>query len=126
MTLRTSVFLTILVFCGLVCVYAADVSGKWTAEFESGVGPQKYMYDLKVENGKITGTASANVGGTDMESKITEGTVEGDNVSFVESLDYQGMPLTITYKGTIAGDEMKLERDVGGQSDGTITLKRVK
>jgi hypothetical protein len=126
MVLRTSVVLTVLVLCGLVCVYAADVSGKWTAEFESGVGPQKYIYELKVEDGKITGKASVNVGGADMESKITEGTVEGDKVSFVESLDYQGMPLTISYKGTISGDEMKLERDVGGQSDGIITLKRAK
>ena len=91
MVIRTSVVLAVLVFCGLLCVYAADVSGKWTAEFESGVGPQKYMYELKVENGKITGKASVNVGGTDMESKITEGTVEGDNVSCVAAAYQSGV-----------------------------------
>ena len=126
MRLRLGVVLVAVVLCSLICAYAADVAGKWTSEFESQVGPQKYTFELKVENGKITGTASVNVGGTDMASKITGGTIEGDKVTLVESLDYQGMDLAINYKGTISGDEMKLERDVGGQSDGTITLKRVK
>ena len=61
-----------------------------------------------------------------MDSKITDGKIEGEKISFSESLDYQGMPLTIEYKGTIEKDEIKVERDVGGQSDGTITLKRAK
>ena len=126
MALRTSVVLAVLVVCGLVCVYAADISGKWTSEFESQVGPQKYTYEFKVEGKKITGKASVNVEGSDLESEITEGTIEGDKISFVENLDYNGMPLTIQYTGTVSGDEIKVERDVGGQSDGIITLKRAK
>jgi hypothetical protein len=126
MVRRSSMFLMVLVLCSLVCLWAADISGKWKAEFESGVGAQKYTFEFKVEAGKITGTATANVAGTDMKSKITDGKIEGDKISFSESLDYNGQALAIEYKGTVSGDEIKVARDVGGQSDGTITLKRVK
>jgi len=45
-------------------------------------------------------------------TEITEGTVNGDDISFVENLDYMGMPLRIVYKGKIAGDEIKFTRTV--------------
>jgi hypothetical protein len=126
MKLRTGVVLAVVILCGLVCAFAADVSGKWTAEFDSQVGLQKYTYDLKVDGKNITGTASANIAGTDMTSKIVEGTIDGDKVSFVENLDYNGMELKIEYKGTISGDEMNLSRTVAGQPGETFTAKRAK
>lgn len=126
MVRRTSVLLMVLIACSIVCLCAADIAGKWKAEFESGVGAQKYTFEFKVEKGKITGTASVNIAGTDMKSTITDGKIDGDKISFSESLDYNGSPLPIEYKGTISGDEIKVAREVQGQSDGTITLKRVK
>jgi hypothetical protein len=126
MVRRTSIFLMVLVACSLVCLYAADISGKWKSEFESGVGAQKYTFEFKVEKGKITGSTVADIAGAESKGKITDGKIEGDKISFSESLDYNGSPLAIEYKGTISGDEIKVARDVGGQSDGTITLKRVK
>jgi hypothetical protein len=36
------------------------------------------------------------------ESEITEGKVNGDDISFVENADFQGMPIRIVYKGKIA------------------------
>ena len=126
MSLRTSVVLAILILCSLVCVYAADISGKWTAEFDSQVGLQKYTYEFTVEGTTFNGKASANIAGADMESEIVDGKIDGDKISFTENLDYQGMPLTITYTGTVSGDEMNLSRDVGGQGGETFTAKRVK
>jgi len=126
MKLRISVVLAVVVLCSLICVFAADISGKWTAEFDSQVGLQKYKYEFKVDGSNITGKASANIAGSDFESQITEGTIEGDKISFVESLEYNGMPLSITYKGTVSGDEMELTRDVAGQGGETFKAKRAK
>ena len=126
MALRTSVVVVVLILCSLVFVYAADISGKWTAEFDSQVGLQKYTYEFTVDGAAFTGKASANIAGTDMESEIVDGKIDGDKISFTEKLDYQGMPLTITYTGTVAGDEMNLSRDVGGQGGETFTAKRAK
>ena len=95
MKLRTSVVLVVLVLCSLVCVYAADISGKWTAEFDSQVGLQKYTYEFTVTGTSFTGKASANIAGADMKAEIVEGTIAGDKISFVENLEYTGMPLSI-------------------------------
>jgi hypothetical protein len=124
MALRISAVLAILIFGSLVGVFAADISGKWTAEFDSQVGQQKYTYEFMVDGTNFTGKASANIAGTDMESEIVDGTIDGGKISFTENLDYQGMPLTITYTGTVSGDEMNLSRDVAGQGGETFTAKR--
>jgi len=126
MKFRTSVLLAALVVCSIVCVFAADISGKWTAEFDSQVGLQKYTYEFKVDGASITGKAKANIAGSDMESEIKEGTIDGDKITFVENLNYNGMDLAITYTGTVSGDEMTLTRDVGGQGGETLTAKRAK
>jgi hypothetical protein len=126
MVRRMSVVLAALVLCGLVCVFAADISGKWSAEFDSQVGLQKYTYEFKIDGTNITGKASVNIDGTDMESVIAEGKVEGEKISFVENLDYSGMELSIEYTGTVSGDEMELSRVVAGQPGETFTAKRVK
>ena len=126
MLLRTSVVMTVLFLGSLVSVYAADISGKWTAEFDSQVGLQKYTYELKADGANITGKASANIGGSDYESMIVKGNIDGDKISFVENLNYMGMDLVITYTGTVVGDEMNLSRDVGGMGGETLVAKRAK
>ena len=52
--------------------------------------------------------------------------VNGDDVSFVENLDYQGQPLKITYKGKISGDEIKFTRNVADMVTEELVAKRVK
>ena len=126
MALRRSVVFAVLILCSLVLVYSADISGKWTAEFDSQVGLQKYTYEFTVDGTSFKGKASANIAGADMESEIVDGKIDGDKISFTENLDYNGMPLAITYTGTISGDEMNLSRDVAGQGGETFTAKRVK
>jgi hypothetical protein len=102
--------------------FAADIAGKWTASFETQIGTQTYTYDFKVDAGKITGSAKSNLG----TAKITEGTISGDDVTFVELLDYQGQEVRITYKGKISGDEMKLTRQVMDVATEELVARRVK
>ena len=60
------------------------------------------------------------------ESAITEGKVAGDDITFVENLNFQDMPLKITYKGKISGDEIKFTRKVGDFATTEIVAKREK
>jgi hypothetical protein len=101
---------------------AADVSGKWTASFETQIGTQNYTYEFKVDGQKLTGTAKSMNG----ETKITDGKVVGDEITFVENLNFQDMMLMITYKGKISGDEIKFTRDVAGIAMEELVAKRVK
>jgi len=113
-----TVFAALLVFTAI----AADVTGTWTASFDTQIGVQNYTYVFKVEDGKLTGTTKSQYG----ESKITEGSVKGDDISFVENLDFQGQPLRIVYKGKISGDEIKFTRQVGDVASEDLVAKRSK
>jgi hypothetical protein len=100
-----------------------DLSGTWTASFDSQVGKQDYTYTFKQEGGKLTGHAKSNLG----EGDLSDGKVDGNKVTFVEHLNYQGMMLDITYTGTIASpDEIMFMRDVGGQGGESFAAKRAK
>jgi opacity protein-like surface antigen len=103
---------------------AADVTGTWTAAFDTQVGAQQYTYTFKVDGNKLTGTAKSQLAGA--ETPITEGMVNGDDISFVENLNYQGMPLKIVYKGKIAGDEIKFTRTVADMFMEELVAKRAK
>jgi len=115
----------IALFCALPAS-AADATGKWKAEFDSQVGVQKYVYDLKVDGAKVTGKASFERMGQKGEADLLEGKVAGDDISFVEKLDFQGTQISITYTGKLAGDEIKFTRNVGDFAKEEFVAKRVK
>jgi hypothetical protein len=122
MKLRMAVVLPVLVSALALSALAADITGQWTATFNTQVGEQHYTYTFKVDGEKLTGTAKSDNGTTQIEN----GTVKGDDVSFVENLDYQGQKLAITYTGKISGDEIKFTRDVAGAAKEDLVAKRVK
>jgi enterochelin esterase-like enzyme len=92
---------------------AADVTGTWKAEFDTQIGVQKYTFTLKQEGTSLSGKANAEIAGEKHESNLKDGKVEGDNVSFIELLNFQGNDLEIHYEGKVSGNEMKLSRKVG-------------
>jgi len=106
--------------------FAADVTGKWTSEFESQVGHLKYVFQLKSDGDKFTGTAHRESTQSKSDQEIKDGKIDGDNVSFSETLHIQEQDITIEYKGKIAGDEMTLTRKVGDFGTMDIVAKREK
>jgi hypothetical protein len=121
---RNLMFSILLVVVCCIAVYAADFNGTWTAAIESQVGVQNYTFTFKVEGEKLTGKAKSAFANTDTE--ITEGVVKGDDISFVENLVYEGMPLKFTYKGKISGEEIKFTRTLADFGDETFVAKRPK
>ncbi|HYP15519.1 MAG TPA: hypothetical protein VEQ63_16445 [Bryobacteraceae bacterium] len=101
---------------------AADVTGKWSAEFDTQIGVQKYTYELAATGGKLTGKAISEHG----ETAITEGKVDGESVFFVENLKFNDMEIRVEYSGKIAGDEIKFTRKVGDFATEELVAKRVK
>jgi hypothetical protein len=109
-----------------VAAFAADVTGTWTAEFDTQVGIQKYVFTFKVDGEKLTGEAAAERMGEKATVPLTDGTVKGDQITFTEALDFQGQRVPITYTGTIAGDEIKFTRKVGDFATEELVAKRKK
>ena len=94
-------------------VRAADVTGVWKAEFDTQVGVQKYTFTLKQDGDKVAGKAAADIEGEKHEAELKDGKVEGDTVAFVEEFEFQGMAISIAYKGKIAGDKIQFTRNIG-------------
>src|SRR6478735_6811988 len=102
MRIKSLILATLILVAVCAIAVAADFNGTWTAAIDTQVGVQTYTYTFTVTGEKLTGKTKSQYG----ESEITEGVVKGDDISFVENLTYEGMPLRITYKGKISGDEI--------------------
>lgn len=114
-----ALFLTL----GSIAALAADFNGKWTAEFDTQIGVQKYTYDFHVDGTSLTGKAINDQRGA---VDIQDGKVDGDNISFVETINFNGNDIKISYTGKIDGDEIKFTRQVGEFATEQIVAKRVK
>ena len=119
-----SILATLATFALLpLAALAADIGGSWTTSFDSPVGTQSYTFTFVVNGTQLTGKAKSANG----DDAIEEGKIDGNKVSFVENMTYQGMALRIVYTGTvISADEIKFSRDVGGQGGEEFTAKRSK
>ena len=110
---------TVILGCALAFIaVAADVSGKWRAEFTSPDGAQRVnTFTFKLDGETLTGTVA---GGQD-ETPIKEGRVTGDAISFTADRPFG----TFKYKGKILGDEIKFAVQFDDNSF-EITAKRQK
>ena len=111
---------------GVLPASAGDVAGKWKAEFDTQVGLQKYVFDLKVDADKVTGKATFERMGQKGDADLQDGKLKDDEITFVEMLDFQGNKVPIKYAGKIAGDEIKFTRKVGDFATEEFVAKRVK
>jgi hypothetical protein len=113
----------VLVAIMVMPIAAADITGKWTASFDTQIGKQNYTYDFVVKDSTLTGKVKSDMG----ESDVLDGKVEGDKVSFAELLVFQGMEIRITYTGTVvSADEIKFTRNVADFATEELVAKRVK
>jgi hypothetical protein len=100
-----------------------DITGKWTAVFETQIGTQNYTYEFVVKNGVLTGKMTSGNG----TSAFKPGKVEGDTVTFGETLTFMEMEIPVSYTGQIVSvDEIKFTRQVGEFATEELVAKRAK
>lgn len=107
-------------------VGAAEIDGAWRAEFDSAVGIQKYVFELKADGQRLSGRALGERSTDKSETPITDGRLMKNEIFFVERLNYQGVSLRVDYRGTVKGDELVLTRIVGGVFTEQLVAKRLK
>src|SRR5579863_4818649 len=108
MTFRGVIALTVFALALITAAWAAGATGKWTATFNTQVGEQKYTWDLTAAGSKLTGRYTS----TNGNGEISDGKIEGDDLSWVEMLKFQDMDLRIEYKAKLSGDELKITRKI--------------
>ena len=110
----------------LLSAQSADVTGKWKAEFDTQVGAQKYLFTLTKSGAVVAGTAVGEMGGQSRNVVLKDVALKGDTLTFSESLEFQGNQVPITYRGGIAGDEIKFVRKVADFATEEFVAKREK
>jgi hypothetical protein len=90
---------------------AADFAGTWKGTMETQMGPVEATITIQA------GAALAgNVKIGEFEAKIEKANLEGDKISFEINIQYG----TVSFAGTVSGDEMKL--NVTGTTGNKMTL----
>ena len=113
-------FLIIAVMAGISSLAgAADIDGKWTAEVQGrGGNTQTQTLTLKASGSTLTGSFEGARGGA---VDISEGTIDGGNVSFKVVREFNGNQFAQQYKGTLSSSgelTLTVSRGGGGRGGG--------
>jgi len=102
----------------------ADVTGKWVASVPGRDGQARDVtYNLKADGSSLTGTVSGMRG----DMAISDGKIDGDNISFTTKAEFNGNAMVFNYRGVVSGDEIKFTQTrEGGNRGREFTAKRVK
>ena len=114
-----SFFLALLLLAG--SAFAADVDGKWSGNMSTPGGDFPVGFTFKADGATLTGTT---MGPDGMDIKITDGKIDGNNLSFTVNLDFGGMPFMMNYKGVLSNNQIKFTIDVFGMPL-EVTVKKV-
>ena len=116
-----------LVLAAISVAWAADLNGKWVAQVPGRNGQtRETTFNFKVEGKTLTGTVSGMQG----DNPISDGTINGDEVSFTVVANFNGNSIKLLYKGKVSGDDLNMSRTREGagadQPPQAFTAKRVK
>jgi hypothetical protein len=105
-----------------VAVFAADVSGKWVAQVPGRGGEtREATFTFKVDGNQLTGSVSGRRG----DVAISDGKIDGDDISFAQVMEFGGNQVKLLYKGKVSGGEIKFTRQrEGGERSVEFTAKR--
>jgi hypothetical protein len=101
---------------------AADVTGTWKASVETPNGSFETTFTFKVDGSKLAGKIASQMG----ESEISDGKIDGDDLSFNVVRNFQGNEIKLSYKGKVNGNEIKLSLQFPGRDEAIeMTAKKV-
>jgi len=125
---KRMLFLAAAIFAITFVVRAADITGKWTAQVAGRNGNNQEMtFQLKADGSNLTGTVAGGGGGGRRGGgggggaaagprQITDGKIDGNNVSFTVKTEFNGQTRETKYTGTIDGDTLKLKETRQGRN----------
>ena|ERR1017187_4460389 len=120
--IKKLLYVTTILLAVTLCLMAADASGKWAFEQEGRNGPVRVTLNLKVDGGTLSGTLTRpGRDGNAMETPISDGKVDGNSISFSVKREFNGNTFVTTYKGTLDGDNLKIEITMPGRDGNSRT-----
>ena len=120
--IRKSILAVLFLALGSITALAADFSGKWTADVTTPRGTQTLTFDLHVDGAVVTGKVTSPRG----DSDITDGKIDGDTITFTQTVNFNGNEFKMTYSGKADGDTIKFTRQAGDRPPTNFVATRPK
>ena len=98
-----------------------DVTGAWELTFQGMDAPMTVAATYKQEGEKLTGTQAGMMG-----EDALEGTVKGNEITYVIKVDMGGQQMAITFTGKVEGDSIAGTFAFGDMGTMPWTAKRKK
>jgi hypothetical protein len=104
-----------------VAAFAADASpaGTWKWTQQGRNGATEASAKLEFKDGKLTGT----IAGPQGDTAIGDGKVEGGNISFTVTREFNDMKMVTKYSGKLEGDKITGSIERPGRGDGAAATK---
>jgi len=97
-----------------------DVSGEWEMTISSPRGERTSTMTIEQDGDKITVTMEGFRG----DEMVGEGTVTGENIEWTVKMDTPRGEFSLTYKGTVSGDTMSGEAQMGDRGSMEWSAKK--
>jgi hypothetical protein len=121
-TIRASIqCMIVLAALTLWVSFAADIDGKWTGQVQGRNGPQTQTIMLKASGNTLTGSVQGRQG---EPVEISNGTIDGANISFSVVREFGGNKITQEFKGALSGGDLKLTVSGGRGEPREVTYKK--
>src|SRR4030095_2837874 len=107
----------------LACAAKGGVDGKWIAQLPAREAQtRETTFNFKADGNKLTGTVSGRQGDT----PISDGQINGDELSFTVTASFRDNEVKLHYKGKLSGNEIHFTRtrEGGDQPPQEFTAKR--
>jgi hypothetical protein len=120
--LRKTILAVLFLALGSMSALAADFSGKWTADVTTPRGTQTLTFDFHVDGAALTGKITSPRG----DSDIADGKIDGDTITFTQTMSFNGNDFKMTYSGKADGDTIKFTRQAGDRPAVSFVATRPK
>ncbi len=94
-------------------LFNEGVTGKWNAKFDTRRGEQAYQFTFQQVDNRVSGSATAVLDGQKRDVELKNVKLEGDTLSFTETLQVQDRTMDITYVGKVEANQIRFKRSVG-------------
>jgi hypothetical protein len=115
--MKRNFFLIGLLMTVAALVYAADLTGKWTGQFDFNGNAVPLTFDIKSSGATLTGKVN---GLPTPDCEIKDGKIDGNSVTFWLNTEYQGNPIKLVYNGKISEDKIDFTM---GTEDGGFSVQ---
>ena len=114
--MKRALLLTGLLALMTTLLTAADLTGKWTGQFDFNGQAVPLTFNLKSDGAALTGRVS---GLPTDNVELKDGKIDGSTVTFSANIEYQGNPVKLVFTGKISDNQIDMTM---GTEDGAFSV----